>query len=46
VLIAVLALLPLSGSYATGLAAEVLIFAIFAKVFRALKLFWITGDAI
>ena len=30
VLIAVLALLPLSGSYATGLAAEVLIFAIFA----------------
>lgn len=30
VLIAVLALLPLSGSYTTGLAAEVLIFAIFA----------------
>jgi hypothetical protein len=23
-----------------------MIFAIFAKVFRALKLFWITGDAI
>jgi branched-chain amino acid transport system permease protein len=30
VLLVVLALLPLSGSYATGLAAEVLIFAIFA----------------
>jgi branched-chain amino acid transport system permease protein len=30
VMLVVLALLPLSGSYATGLAAEVLIFAIFA----------------